>query len=297
MPSPGTMTRYDIVGVKEDVSNIISNISPSDTPFSSAIGSEGIDNTHFEWQEDSLMPVQDNAQVEAFTALQSTQQPTLLRTNTTQILSKTASASGTADRVKKYGRAKELSYQLGLRAVEIKKDLEYAYVGIGATQVAVSGSNTVARRMAGAQAQIDPSTTQAVNGPLTEAPLLAIAEAVYTAGAKPTMLMIKPHDATRMAAFKNSGRTTFVEDDKKKITNVVEVYESPFGTFRVTKNRILKATDALVLDTSMWKKCVLRNWSRETLAKTGDSTQIMLLGEFSLKHKNYKGSGLMTGLT
>lgn len=295
MPSPGTMTRYDIVGVKEDISDIISNITPSDTPFMSAIGTEGIDNTIHQWQEDSLLPVGTNAQLEAFTALASVQQPTVMRSNTTQILSKTASASGTADRVKKYGRAKELSYQLGMRSTEIKKDLENVFVGVGVGQVSVAGSNTVARQMAGAQAQI--STVVTVTGPLAETPVLNVSQATYAAGAQPKVLMIKPNDALKVAGFKSSGRTTYVDNDDKKITNVVEVYESPYGTLKVVKNRILKATDALVLDPSMWKRLVLRNWSRETLAKTGDSTNVMILGEFSLKHKNFAASGLLTALT
>jgi hypothetical protein len=33
------------------------------------------------------------------------------------------------------------------------------------------------------------------------------------------------------------------------------------------------------------------------LAKVGDSTQVMLVGEFSLKHKNFQASGAITNLT
>lgn len=296
MASPGTMTRYDLVGVKEDISDIISNISPTDTPFQSMIGSETIDNTLYQWQEDSLLAVGSNAMVEGAAANASVQQSTVLRNNGTQIITKTASASGTADRVKKYGRAKELSYQLGMRSAELKRDLENILVGVGVTQVLVPGSNTVARQMAGCQVQIVGNVTT-VTGALTETVILQAAQACYAAGAMPSTLMIKPGDALKIASFKASGRTTFVENTARKLVNAVDVYVSPFGDLKVVKNRFQKPTDALVFNPNMWKKLVLRPYFRETLAKVGDSTQVMIVGEFSLKHKNYGATGLITALT
>jgi hypothetical protein len=43
----------------------------------------------------------------------------------------------------------------------------------------------------------------------------------------------------------------------------------------------------------MWSLATLRPWMRETLAKTGDSVKQMIVGEFSLKHKNFKASGIV----
>lgn len=45
---------YDVIGLQEDVSNVISNISPSSTPFLSAIGTEKVSARKFEWLEDAL---------------------------------------------------------------------------------------------------------------------------------------------------------------------------------------------------------------------------------------------------
>ena len=49
-----TLKTYDTVGMAEDVSNVISNISPSSTPFLSAIGTEKVSARKFEWLEDAL---------------------------------------------------------------------------------------------------------------------------------------------------------------------------------------------------------------------------------------------------
>jgi hypothetical protein len=304
--STGTMETYDLVGKKEDISDIITNISPTKTPFASMIGSESVRNTIYQWQEDSLMSVGANAQVEGAAAPTASWQATVLRNNTTQILMATASASGTADVVKKYGRAKELSYQLGLRAAELKRNLEYAFVGQPSTAEVV-GNDSTARVVAGYQQQISSGTTNTLGtaGPLTEAYVLAMAQALYTNGAEPTILMVKPADALKVATWQTGGtgaansRTKFADNDSKAIYNVVDVYYSPFSGegLKVVLNRFLATSNALIFEPQMWKKAVLRNWFRETLAKVGDSTQVMIVGEFGLIHKNYGASGLIANLT
>jgi len=301
----GTISTYDIVGIKEDVSNIITNISPTKTPFQSMIGSEGCTNTNPQWQEDSLINPASNAAIEGADAGTAVAQATVMRNNSTQILTKTAKASGTADVVRKYGRDKELSYQLGLRSMELKRDLEFALVGTGQNQVV--GSDSVARMFAGYQAQVAASSTVTnTASPLTEANVLTVAQECYVQGAEPNILMVKPSDAPKIALWKSGvapggtvARTDRVENSTKKLYNVIDVYVTPFSEegLKVVINRFQLATTALIFETTMWKKLVLRNWFRETLAKTGDSTNVQIVGEFSLKHRNYAASGLITGLS
>jgi hypothetical protein len=78
---------------------------------------------------------------------------------------------------------------------------------------------------------------------------------------------------------------------------VVETYMSPFGELKLVMNRFQRSTEAYIFEADMWKKLVLRNWERQTLAITGDFTPVMVTGEFSLKHRNYAASGLITGLS
>ena len=59
-----TFTSFDSVGIREELSNIISNISPETTPFQSNVGSENVSNTYFEWQTDSLNAVSTTARVD-----------------------------------------------------------------------------------------------------------------------------------------------------------------------------------------------------------------------------------------
>ncbi|UGA46802.1 DUF5309 domain-containing protein [Bradyrhizobium quebecense] len=292
-----TYQTFQTVGIKEDISDIISNISPTKTPFQTSIGSESVDNTLFQWQEDSLRNVAANQQVEGADATFIAAVPTVMRNNRTQIMTEAVQVSGTLDRVSKYGRAKEMAYQMAKSAAALKRDLENAYVGTA--QSASAGNAVTAATLAGYQLQIGAAniTYMGAVTPITEAKLLTNLQAVYTSGADPSIIQVTPANSLVVAAFASAaGRYRTISGAESKTTtlvNVVNLYVSPFGETKVVINRFLRAGNTLVYEPDMWKKATLRPWSRETLAKTGDSTKMMLLGEFSLKHKNYLGSGIV----
>ena len=82
-----------------------------------------------------------------------------------------------------------------------------------------------------------------------------------------------------------------------KVVNAVEILVTPFGELKVVMDRFINPEDAILYDPEMWNKLVLRNWTRQPLAKVGDSEQNQLIGEFSLEHKNYSASAVITELT
>ena len=292
-----TYQTYQQVGLAEDVSDVISNISPTKTPFQSSIGSEKVMAKLFEWQEDALRAVQVNAQVEGFTATDATLSPTVMRSNVTQILEKTIKVAATSDAVKTYGRAKETAYQIAKAGEELKRDFEHACVGID--QAAVSGDATTARQFASALNQIDAGVANSAGtAALTEAMILTLHSELYDNGSDPEILMIKPADSLITAGFAAVADTRSRDfGTGKKVVNAVDIYVSPFGELKIVMNRFILSSFALMYAPDMFKKCVLRPWTRVPLAKTGDNQMHMLVGEFSLKHKNYKASGTIEALT
>lgn len=302
-----TYTTYDQVGKAEDVSEIISNISPTKTPFSSSLKSEKISARSFDWMEDSLRAVQVNAQLEGFTASDATLSATTLRSNVAQILEKTIKVSATADVIKTYGRAKETAYQLSKAGEELNRDLEHAMVGLN--QVAVTGASDTARKMASALYQVSADTTVATAdsdgvaagvqaGPLTEANVLTLHEEVFNEGGDPSILMVKPADAKIIAGFSGaSGRNRTINDGSKTVVNAVDLYVSPFGELKVIINRFMKTDTALMYDPDMFRKAVLRPWTRTKLAVDGDNEKHLLVGEYSVKLMNAKGVGKITNLS
>lgn len=293
-----TYTQYDEVGLKEDVSDVITNIAPRKTPFLSSLKTEGTHQLLHQWQEDTLDAAQSNAQIEGADAVDQTLVATVMRSNYMQILSKTIKVSGSADKAKAHGRAKESAYQMGKKAAEAKRDLEKALIGVN--QAAVAGNDTTARVMASAYNQIDASNNvnHGVAAALAEADVLTVLGDIYTNGGEVTTLMIKPTDSLIVGGFATAtGRTRQFVNDQRKVTNVVNVYVTPYGEVKVVLNRFNLASACLFYAPEYWRLLVFRNWFRQVLAKTGDSTKQQLLGEFSLKHKNFKASGSITGLT
>lgn len=295
---------YNQVGIKEDISDVITNISPTATPFQSLIGQESVNNTVYQWQEDELAAVAANAQVEGADGTDATMAATVMRSNYTQIMAKTIRVSATSDAVSTYGRAKETAYQLSKKSAELKREFEFALVG--SARNAAAGSSSVARQFgnvwgndAGGNALINSAviTNNSTPAALTEAMILATNQRLYEAGGDASYLMIKPADSLIVAGFAAAAGRTRDFEAGTKLVNVVDIYVSPFGTQKVVLNRFMKADSALLFDPANWKKAVLRPFSRTLLAKTGDSDRHFIVGEFGLKHVNYKATGAITGLT
>ena len=229
-----TYTTYDQVGKKESVADIISDITPFDTPAMTMFKDEKVGARTFSWLEDSLEAAGSNAAVEGADATMATLIDAVERTNT-QILTKAFQVSATADAVGTYGRAKETAYQLGKALKSIKRDAEFALVG--ADQVAVGGSSSVARQMASAINQI---TTVEAGGSaaLTEAMLLSAGQTAYNNGSDVDTFMIKPADAQIVAGFSASAGRNREIAQGKTLVNAIDLYVSPYGEYRV----VLKPT-------------------------------------------------------
>lgn len=292
-----TYTTYDQVGKKESVADIISDITPFDTPAFTMFKNEKVTARTFSWLEDSLASAGANAAVEGADATMATLIDAVERTNNTQILTKGFQVSATADAIGTYGRAKETAHQLAKALKEIKRDAEYAMVGVD--QAAVAGSGVAARQMASVINQITTGIDAGANATdaLTEAKLLEAGETAYNNGSDVDTLMIKPGDAQIVAGFSASAGRNREIAQGKTLVNAIDLYVSPYGEYRVVLNRHLKTDTALLIDPSMFKTCTLRPFTRTLLAKNGDSDRHHIVGEMSVKHMNFGDSVKITGLS
>ncbi len=302
----GTYKSYDQVGKKEDIEDIIYDISPTLTPFTSSIGTSTASAVLHQWQEDELAAVGTNAVAEGADAGTASADTTTLKSAYTQIFSKVVQTSGTADVVEKYGRGSELQYQIAKKGKEMRRDIEHAFVGAG--QAGGSGANdtgtdnadsSTVRTLTSAQDQIDSTTTSTAgaNRTFTETLLLDTLQDVYEAGGDPNQIQVTPSHSLVVAGFAAaSGRTRDIESGTK-LVNAVDLYVSPFGECAVVPNRFLDANSCLVLDTEYWSRAVLRPMQTIVLAKTGDSDKRQMLTEQTLVCENSKASGLIEALT
>ena len=308
-----TFTRYSAIGIREDLSNVIYNISPEETPFISNIGRESVKNTYFEWQTDALAAASSsNAALEgddisSFTAVT----PTARVGNYTQISTKNVVISGTLEAVDKAGRRNEMTYQLAKLGSELKRDMESALL---ANQSPVAGNTTTARRTAGLPAFIKTNTSFGTGGAdtagiaartdgtqraFTETLLKNVIQSVWTSGGTPKMLMVGPFNKTVASGF--TGIATRYRDvpagQQAQIIGAADVYVSDFGTVNIVPNRFQRDRDAFIVDPDYASLAVLRPIQKMDLAKTGDAEKALLLVEYGLKVNNQAAHGIVADLT
>jgi len=293
----GVAKTYDLVGKREDVEDIIYDISPTDTPFLSSIGTGKAKATVHQWQQDKLDSPAANAVVEGAAAGTASATDTTIKSANTQIFKKVVEVSGTSQAIGLYGRADELARLVAKKGKELKRDIEYAMVGAG--QAGTAGNGSTARQLTSAQNQIAAATTNsnAGNRAFTETILLDVMQKVFTAGGMPNQLQVTPSHSLIVAGFAAASGRTRDFGTQKKVVNAVDLYVSPFGEVAVVPNRFLNANTAMVLDTEYWSRAVLRPMQTVVLAKDGDSDKRMMITELTLVCENDEASGLAKDLT
>ena len=293
----GTQKTYTQVGLKEDFEDIIYDISPTQTPMLSSIGTSSAKATLHQWMQDSLASVGANILVEGANAGAASTVTQVVKTANTQIFGKVVSVSGTAEAVEKYGRSSDLALAISKAGKELKRDIEHSFVGL--TQAGTAGNGTTGRQLTSAANQIAAATTNTAgsNRTFTEALLLDVLEKCYGEGGEPNQVQVTPSHSLIVAGFAaSSGRNRDFGNDRK-ITNVIDVYVSPFGEVSVVNNRFLQNNTALILDTEYWNRAVLRPMQTIQLAKAGDSDQRQMLTELTLVCESDVASGKIDALT
>ena len=161
-----TYKQYDVVGDREDLSDVIYNISPTDTPFMSSVGKTKATAVLHEWQTDSLAAADaTNAAVEGADATSATLSPTTRVGNRTQISQKTIQVSGTLDNaIDKAGRKSEKAYQLSKASSELKRDMEKILLSNQVAAAGTGGGSPTARTLGGLQAWINTNVSLGTSG-------------------------------------------------------------------------------------------------------------------------------------
>lgn len=306
-----TFATYQAIGNREDLSDTIYRIDPTDTPFMSGIEREKATAVNHEWQTQALAAVDTaNAVLEGDDATTDTVTPTVRLGNICQISDKVARVTGTQQAVEHAGRDDEMAYQEMLKGMELKRDMES--ILSGTNQAKVTGDTTTARKTASVLSWIKTNTSKGTAGgaadpttadgagtrtdgtqlAFTEARLKTVLNSCWTNGGKPDTILAGAFNKQVFSTF--VGRATPTEDTKsKKIVASVDAYESDFGSLKVVPSRFIRTRDVLVLQMDMWAVAYLngRKMVSIPLAKTGDSERRQILSEYALVSRNEKASG------
>ena len=299
---------YQSIGNREDLANVIYDISPTDTPVMSSIGKARATQTNHEWQTDALAAATTaNALIEGDDAAAASLSPTTRVGNYTQIVGKTVQVSGTLEAVDKAGRKSEKAYQLAKAASEIKRDIETI---IMANQAKTNGTATSgARKMGSFLSYITSNVSKGSAGTnptgdgsdirsdtttrtFLESMLKDIAQQVFEDGGTPKMLVVPPGLKATVSGFTGVAEQRYVTGaEPTTIVAAAGAYLSDFGLISIVPDRFMRSTDALLIDSEYAALAYLRPFQTNDLAKTGDSDKTQILAELTLEVRNEKAHG------
>ena len=307
-----TFDSYDAVGIREDLSDIIYDVSPEETPFYTKCKKVKATNSLHEWQTDALRAAAANAHVEGDEITANARTATSRLGNYTQIFVDAVSVPDTDSGLKKAGRASEIAYQMLKTAKEQKRDIEKALFDSNAR---VAGNATTARELAGMPAWIKTNTVHGANQgadptgdgtdtrtdetttliAFSQARFDTVMQAIWEEGGNPDTVYLSAFQMNKALAFTgmNNQRATIGASvgGTNAVVNAVDVYVTPWGTVSFMPSRQNRSRDVFICQDDMWSCAVLRNTKNMELAKTGDSTRRAIVTELTLVSNNEKASG------
>ena len=304
-----TFDSYDANGIREDLENVIYNISPEETPFYSSLKKVSASNTYHEWQTDTLRASASNAHIEGDDTTASAMTATTRKGNYTQIFKNAVTVPDTDEGLDKAGRSAEMAYQTLKIAKEQKLDIEKA---LFANNARVVGSATAARELAGAPAWMtsnitntgtsgaDPTgdgTDARTNGTqtaFTQTDFDSAMQSIWENGGRPDSVYLSAYQMNIALGFTgNNNQRSTVQAGDEKVVKSLDVYVTPWGTVEFTPTRENAGRDVFIMQNDMWSCAALRPTKNTALAKTGDSTKRQVLTELTLVCKNEKASGMV----
>ena len=313
-----TFDSYDMTGIREDLSDVIYDVSPSETPFYSACAKVKATSTYHEWQTDALRASADNKHVEGDDTAAEARTATSRLGNYTQIFKNSVAISGTDDGLNKAGRAKEMAYQILKVAKEQKLDIEKA---LFANNARVAGNSTTARELAGAPAWMITNTVFGANEgadptgdgtdartdettevtAFSQAKFDSVMQSIWEQGGKPDVCYLSAFQMNKALGFTgmNNQRSTIGASvgGTNSVVNAMDVYVTPWGTVEFVPTRENRSRDVFIMQSDMWKVANLRPTKNTELAKTGDSMKRQVITELTLVCANEKASGIIADNT
>lgn len=288
------------IGNREDLSNEIYRITPTEVPLLSMAAKASATATLHEWQTQDLAAAAANAQAEGDDASAVAVTPTVRLTNRTQISTKAVIVSGSQQAVNSAGRKNEMGYQMALKALELKRDMETGLTQNNVTATSprqsrgllgwvvdntnVGTGNTLAS-YTGNTAQTD-GTQRA----FTESMLKDVLQKQWTAGGKPDTIMLGGTAKQTFSTFTGNATRMDKSEDSKLFASI-DVYASDFGDIKAVPNRFQRTRDVFILQSDKLAVAYLRPFFAKDLAPTGDSEKKMLIVEYCLEMRAPKAHG------
>ena len=300
-PTNTYLTTSDVAR-REDLSDIVYRISPTQTPTLSMASRTKATNTLHEWQVQELAAVATtpwNAQAEGDDASAKAVTVTARLTNRTQISTKTVIVSGSEQASTTAGIKDMLGYQLSLASLEIKRDMEAGLTQSDVLATSPRQSRGLrgwvvdnVNRNGGTLASYTGNTgyTAGTLRNFAESQVKDVLQQVYTAGGMPDTIMLPPTLKQTFSGFTGNA-TRMDKSEDAKLYASVDFYVSDFGTLEAVPNRFMATRDVFVLQSDKLAIAYFRPFFTKEIAATGDAEKRELIVEYTLECRAPKAHG------
>jgi hypothetical protein len=299
---------YSATADREDLSNIIYNISPMQTPFMSSIGSRNVKNVVFDWQTESLPTPSSSGELEGFELSRSAATATVRKSNVCMISKRDATVSGSQEVSDAAGKRSEMAHQLAIMAKALKRDMEEALCQKNAK---ATGNASTARKTGGFENWIESNESRGTGGSsagdgaavtdgtqraLTETLLKDVLQSCFSNGGEPSMAICGPVNKQKISGF--TGRSQARQMiDANTVEASVSIYSSDFGELQIVPSNRSRERSLLLVDPEFAKVAYLRNFQTVDIATIGDAETKMLVVEYGLEVSNEAAHGVVADLT
>lgn len=298
---------YSATSDREDLSNIIYNISPMQTPFMSSIGKRSIKNVVFDWQTEDLASPVSTGELEGFELSRSAAVGTTRVSNVAMISKRDATVSGSQESSDPAGKRSEMAHQLAIMSKALKRDMEEALCQkAGKT----TGDATTKRLTGGFESWMTSNVNNAAGSTptgggtaptdgtqrdLTEPLLKSVLQDCFASGGEPSLAICGPHNKQVISGFTGRSQARqFV--DATTVEASVSIYSSDFGELKIVPSNRSRERSLLLVDPEMAKVSYLRDFKTVDIATIGDAVTKMIVVEYGLEVSNEAAHGLVADL-
>jgi len=314
-----TNQTYNVTTIREDLQDALISISPTETPFMTAIGTKNVSNTYFEWAEVDLAAASSSNRVIEGEAAPAVDAPTNAKrlANYTQISDKVVSVSDTAEKVNGVASNQTVAKQIALKLKELKRDMETMLVG--SNSAAAAGASGTARATAtlsaflttnvdrgvgGASGTLSGTTAGYPDAAATDGTLRALTETIlnttiascWTAGAEPSVVLCGAGVKSKISSTFTGNATKYKDIMDKTLSAAIDVYVSDFGTLTIVPSRFVRSRDVFILDPAYAKVAYLQNVKQQPLARTGHAENRLISTEYGLQVDSEKAHGVIADI-
>lgn len=283
---------------REDLADVIYDISPTETPFVSAVKKTRATNHYHEWLTESL-PAPDTNNAALYGDVTDAGDNLGGRTrlgNYVQLLDKVVIVSDDQQMSNPAGVADELAHQTARAMAAIKLDLEAILLSTDSAGQAPSATVPALMRTVPNFITTNVDSNAGTPRAFAENQLKGIIQSIWQAGGNPSMVILSANQQSVAETFSGSS-TRYLDASDQEIVTAVDIYTTSFGSVTFVPDRHTAPDKVYVIDPDYWAIAQMGALRTRQLSRVGHAERRLLSWYVTLEARAEASSGKIVDLS